>query len=685
MKKFLSFLLAVLMIVTILPAAAFAADDISAALLGGTLTTYPVTLNGITVTEENKADVLGDLDVGASVVYTPAEDGNDAVLTFYDDCTVSGINCSENLTITAANKPVVVTLTGPMLLGSVGQNKTVTIKGGNETLTIRPKLTGGVNAFRPIAIRSGNTLILKNGAILTGSRFVCNTDQNAGGGMINVAENATFVLNGGTIEDCATSSATYDSLFSHAGRGGAIYVNAGGTFSMCGGTIRDCMATVAGGAVFSRGTVNMSGGTITECTVSGMDEDGTVKAKGGAIYLLDGSMTMVGGTISGNKLANVADMRGAGVYAGSGVSLTLGGTAKITANKDKGGSGKVSNLYLYDGVRVNVGVEGLAPASGMKIGVTAKQAAPVAISNSCVNCAKYFVADNADQTVLYQDGALTLGIKSNDFESSYVAAMTATVNSVVVNSAKNGTVSVNQKTAISGEKVTITAKPNKGFTVEEVTVLDKNGKQLSVKNLGGNKFSFEMPKSKATVKVTFAEDNTMLNFCVDVHVSDYYYDAVLWAYQNTICSGTDAVHFAPNAPITRGQIVTFLWRASGCPAAEHTAARFKDVDPDAYYVKAVEWALSQGITVGTSETTFSPDAVCTRGQIVTFLARCAGIKDADTQSVFTDVNANDFFAAAVKWAKDTGITGGTSATTFSPNDDCTRAQGVAFLYRWKVR
>lgn len=171
----------------------------------------------------------------------------------------------------------------------------------------------------------------------------------------------------------------------------------------------------------------------------------------------------------------------------------------------------------------------------------------------------------------------------------------------------------------------------------------------------------------------------------DVLESDYFFDAVKWAAKNDITTGTSTTAFSPNAPVTRAQVVTFLWRAAGCPEATHTAAQFQDVSPNAYYVKAVEWALSKGITKGTSDTAFSPDAVCTRGQIVTFLARFAGVEDSETASAFTDVKTTDYFAAAVKWAKDNGVTEGTSAATFSPNTDCTRAQVVTFLYRYMVR
>ena len=179
----------------------------------------------------------------------------------------------------------------------------------------------------------------------------------------------------------------------------------------------------------------------------------------------------------------------------------------------------------------------------------------------------------------------------------------------------------------------------------------------------------------------------MLNFFVDVKATDYFYDAVLWAAENGITKGTDDVHFSPSMGTTRAQVVTFLWRAAGCPEPKGDAGKFVDVPANEYYAKAVAWAIEQVITKGTSETTFSPDVVCTRGQIVTFLARFAGVADeaAGYTHGFTDVKATDYFNNAVAWAKDNKVTEGTSATTFSPNTDCTRAQVVTFLYRWMVK
>ena len=173
--------------------------------------------------------------------------------------------------------------------------------------------------------------------------------------------------------------------------------------------------------------------------------------------------------------------------------------------------------------------------------------------------------------------------------------------------------------------------------------------------------------------------------CADVDENAFYADAVYWAVANGITNGTDAAHFSPKESVTRAQVVTFLWRAAGCPAPKGNASKFADVPADKYYADAVAWAIEQGITNGITETEFGPKEVCTRCQIVTFLYRFAGAKGADTDTGFTDVIPTKYYAAAVKWAKDNKVTEGTSTTAFSPNADCTRAQVVTFLYRWMVK
>ena len=245
---------------------------------------------------------------------------------------------------------------------------------------------------------------------------------------------------------------------------------------------------------------------------------------------------------------------------------------------------------------------------------------------------------------------------------------------------ENGTVTVSPKSASKGDTVTITVKPDSGYVLETLTVTDKNGDELTLKDKGSGKYTFTMPAGKVEVKATFMEDNSMLNFFYDVPNGAYFYEAVKWAVKNGITTGVGNDLFAPEQPCTRAQIVTFLWRAAGSPEPKGTAAGMTDVLPGSYYAKAVAWAVENGITTGTAEGTFSPNATCTRAQAVTFLARAQNAK-ATGKTAFSDVPADSYFADAVAWAQANGVTTGTSETTFSPDSDCTRAQIVTFLYR----
>ncbi len=251
--------------------------------------------------------------------------------------------------------------------------------------------------------------------------------------------------------------------------------------------------------------------------------------------------------------------------------------------------------------------------------------------------------------------------------------------SVTVDKTVNGSVTVSPKSASKGDTVTVTVEPDSGYVLETLTVTDKNGNELTLKDKGDGKYTFTMPTGKVEVKATFMEDNSMLNFFYDVPNGAYFYEAVKWAVENGITTGVGNDLFAPEQPCTRAQIVTFLWRAAGSPEPK-TVSSFTDVSASAYYAKAVAWAVENGVTNGMTETTFAPDATCTRGQSVTFLYRA--LKGSASGSTnFTDVKSDAFYADAINWAVANNVTNGTSNTTFSPNADCTRAEIVTFLYR----
>ena len=243
---------------------------------------------------------------------------------------------------------------------------------------------------------------------------------------------------------------------------------------------------------------------------------------------------------------------------------------------------------------------------------------------------------------------------------------------------ENGSVSVSPKNASQGDRVTVTVKPDAGYELDSLKVLDKNGKELELTDKGDGRFTFIMPAGKVEVKATFTEELKISPFR-DVPTDAYYYEAVKWAQKKGITGGIGDGLFGPNQPCTRAQIVTFLWRAAGSPVVNY-AMDLTDVPSDAYYAEAVRWALSQGITTGTADGRFSPNAPCTRAQAVTFLFR-ASKASADGAPAFSDVAADAYYAEAVKWATDNGITTGTTSSTFSPGSGCTRAQIVTFLWR----
>lgn len=248
---------------------------------------------------------------------------------------------------------------------------------------------------------------------------------------------------------------------------------------------------------------------------------------------------------------------------------------------------------------------------------------------------------------------------------------------------ENGSLSVTPKNAKKGSDVTITATPDKGYEVGDIVAKDAKGNKLTLKDNGDGTYTFTMPASKVTVTAAFAEKKAEPivpeKLFADVSAEEYYYEAVKWASENGVTGGIGENLFGAKLPCTRAQIVTFLWRAAGSPEPKGMSG-FVDVSADAYYAKAVAWAVEQGIVSGTSATTFNPDAVCTRAQSVAFLYRAFGEK-VNKAAGFSDVSADAYYADAVAWAVENGVASGIGGGLFAPDQDCARGQIVAFLYR----
>lgn len=248
---------------------------------------------------------------------------------------------------------------------------------------------------------------------------------------------------------------------------------------------------------------------------------------------------------------------------------------------------------------------------------------------------------------------------------------------------ENGSLSVSSKNAKRGSDVTVTATPDKGYEVDDIVAKDAKGNKLTLKDNGDGTYTFTMPASKVTVTVAFAEKKAEPivpeKLFADVSAEEYYYEAVKWASENGVTGGIGENLFGANLPCTRAQIATFLWRAAGSPEPKGMSC-FVDVSADAYYAKAVAWAVEEGIVSGTSATTFNPDAVCTRAQSVAFLYRAFGEK-VNKAAGFSDVSADAYYADAVAWAVENGVASGIGGGLFAPDQDCARGQIVAFLYR----
>ena len=294
----------------------------------------------------------------------------------------------------------------------------------------------------------------------------------------------------------------------------------------------------------------------------------------------------------------------------------------------------------------------------------------------CPACGRYFADANGDHEITQAETVIPKRHFSGSSSSSYPIT--------VSDKTENGSVAVSPKTASKGSTVTITVTPDSGYVLETISVTDKNGNDLKLTDKGNGKYTFTMPGSKVEVKVTFMEDNSVLNFFYDVPNDAYYYEAVKWAAENGITGGVGNSLFAPNQPCTRAQIVTFLWRAAGSPVVNYLMP-FTDVDEGAYYAEAVRWAASTGIVTGLTETTFGTDSVCTRAQAAAMIYRCAQAQGKGFTGAwmfllpFTDVP--EWAYESVAWCYMNGVTTGVNETAFAPGNDCTRAQIVTFLWR----
>ena len=316
-------------------------------------------------------------------------------------------------------------------------------------------------------------------------------------------------------------------------------------------------------------------------------------------------------------------------------------------------------------------------AAGKEVTITANAAPGGQVFDKwVVESGSVALANETNETTTF-----TMPASNVEIKATYKTAP-ATEYNITVESAKNGTITVSPKSASKGSTVTITVKPDKGYELDTLKVLDSKNQTIKLTEKDG-KLTFTMPASKVTVKGSFkAEAPVVEHPFTDIPEGSYYEDAVIWAVDKGVTGGTSATTFTPDGICTRAQAVTFLWRAAGSPEPKTSTMPFTDVKAGSYYYDAVLWAVEQGITAGTSATTFAPDLNCSRAQIVTFLYRAAGSPAISGNPAFSDVASDAYYAKAVKWAEANGITSGIGGGLFGSDNDCTRAQIVTFIYRY---
>ena len=449
--------------------------------------------------------------------------------------------------------------------------------------------------------------------------------------------------------------------------------------------------------------------TVTGITAKNKTYDGTTSAKLDVSYAVlndieagdDVSLDLAGVTavfadknVGTGKTVSVTGQfrltgKDANKYALTQPARTL--TADIAATSFTDATNKTQTIYVgessfeaprFTGVTVNGKAEEVTGDTAYTVGGETKTVAEIGEALKTLKAGEHleisysFTATDSNYSNDAKPGAITVTAQNRPSSGS---SSSPSYSITLPDKTEHGTVTANRRYAERGDTVTITVKPDSGYVLEALTATDRNDEELTLTDLGDGKYTFTMPSGKVEVKATFMEDNSLLNLFYDVPNGAYYYEAVKRAVEKDITNGIGNSLFGPNAPCTRAQIVTFLWRAAGGPEPKN-AGSFSDVPSGGYYAKAVAWAAENGITTGVGGGRFAPDDTCTRAQAVALLARALNAK-AEGSASFSDVPADSYYAGAVKWAADNGVTEGIGGGLFGPADDCTRAQIVTFLYR----
>lgn len=629
-------------------------------------TYYKTLADAVAAADNNTVTLLKDVTAGITIPAgkTMTLDLNGKTLTNVNDHTILN---NGNLTITGTgkvdnishakgalyNKGTVV-VNGGTFDRSKENGKTSNDSGSNSWYTIKNVGSMTIHDGATVQTAGNNTTLGKFSSLVSNGYFDAN-DYSTNKGL----DQPILTIDGGTFRGGLNTIKNDDRA--------KLTIN-GGTFS------NYCQAVVQ-----NHNIAEITGGTFTAASDANAETYGIYNCGCGAEIDL-GTLTVSGGTFTGATyaVAEVSSLNAAvnisgGQFAGTKAAIVKSSTSKATIAVSGGKFSSDPSVYVVGNGNTNIvkrdGSEGaytytVLAKSGLTSGVYLTNPSGALASN-------YYVSSTANGVWTVSYSAPYSG-GSSSYDPTYSVSTPSKT--------EHGTVTVSPKSASKGDRVTVTVKPDSGYVLETLTVTDKNGNELTLKDKGNGKYTFTMPAGKVEVKATFMEDNSMLNFFYDVPNNAYFYEAVKWAVENGITTGVGNDLFAPEQPCTRAQIVTFLWRAAGSPEPKGAASGMTDVVSGSYYEKAVAWAIENGITTGTTTSTFSPDATCTRAQAVTFLARALKAKAASAAE-FSDVPTGSYFADAVAWAAANGVTEGIGGGLFGSDNDCTRGQIVTFLYR----
>ena len=607
------------------------------------------------------------------------------------------------------------TISGGVFPGDVTNECTATISGGTFTGAVTNEAGFGYDSRGDTHLCQGKITggtfegaVTNNGAVIENGTFTGDLvnktalDQNGNTLKDSHGELALGLISGGTFEgtvsneqSCTISGGTFNGTVTNKGdlkngtfndtvtsegnldngtfNGDVILNNGGVAGGVFNGTVHNKASYVADGT-FNGDVINdflLAGGTYKGTVTN--NTNGKID-KGTFLGDVTNNGQINGGTYNGTVTNNTNGQINGGTFSGAitGTGTIAKEAVKLTITfNSNGGSGTMAP------VTVDYGATYLFPENGFTA-PEGKRFVRWAIDSPDGNTTSLpggglTILRGTTAYAVWEDIPTSTGGGGGGGRTSY------SVSTGKTGKTGNGTLSLSDTTARRGDTVTITVKPDKGYTLETLTVTDSRGSALTLTDKGGDKFAFTMPSGSVTVNATFMEDNSILNFFVDVPASAYYYDAVKWAAEQGITGGTDENHFSPDASCTRAQIVTFLWQAAGSPVVNYILPS-EDVAESSYYAEAVRWAASQGIVSGISPTRFGPDLPCTRAQAMTFLYGAMGSPAVTGGSGFLDVDSGAYYAGPVAWAVENHITSGTGNGLFGTEDPCTRAQIVTFLF-----